>query len=210
MKGQGWKTVIVLAVVVAGVVFVAQVLRGRRPYTVHRSELSGWHVVTGRTGGGVAVGLRPPPALANDLYDQVTRRTSAELSAPEQPIVPLVLRDEFDISLMGVLSAQDIVDIARESGIEEASFEPVCMAEHSDASGAETERLFFVLFQAPEFERARADLMLMHPEHGGAVEFDPAALSPILTVAATDDRFARWWSLLPHDQTDCQIAMRTE
>jgi hypothetical protein len=148
--------------------------------------------------------------LTDELYEQVSSRNGSSLAAPEQPIVPLVLRDEFDTSLMGVLSAEDIVDIARQSGIESASFEPVCMAEHADASGDATERMFFVLFDAPEFAEARAQLILMHPEHGGAVEFDPAALSPILTVAATDDQFARWWRLLPHDESDCQIAMRTE
>jgi hypothetical protein len=202
--------VLVLALVVAGVLFFAQVFRSRRPYVIHRSELTGWQVVLGRLGGGVTVGLQPPPSLATDLYEQVTDRAGTQLAAPAQSIVPLVLREEFDTSLMGVLSAEEIVDIARQSGIESASFEPVCMAQHSDDSAGQDERLFFVLFESPEFERARADLMLMHPEHGGAVEFDPKALSPILTVAATDGEFARWWSLLPHDQRDCQIAMRTE
>ncbi len=210
MKRQGWKTALLLAVVAIAVLFMAQVFRGRRPYTVSRGELSGWRVVTGQMGGGVTVGLRPPPALTGDLYRQVTSRHGSDLAAPGQPIVPVVLRDEFDTSLMGVLAAEDIVEIVRQSGIESASFEPVCMAEHSEASSGETERLFFVLFESAGFEQARADLMLTHPEHGGAVEFDPSALSPILTVAATDDRFARWWPLLPHDQTDCRIAMRTE
>lgn len=205
-----WKTAIVITVVVAGIVLVSTLFRSRRPYVVHRSGLSGWQLVAGASGGGVTVGLQPPPALVEELYDQVSSRVGSELSAPGQPIMPIVLRDEFDSSLMGVLSAEEIVDIVRQSGIESASFEPVCMAEHADVSGDQTERLFFVLFQSEGFEKARADLILMHPEHGGAVEFDPAALRPILTVAATDDRFSRWWRMLPRDETDCQIAMRTE
>lgn len=205
-----WKPLLVMVAVMAGVFFAAQMLRSRRPYIVHRSELSGWQVVTGEAGGGVTVGLQPPAALTDDLYRQITNRRGADLAAPTPPLMPLVLRDEFDTSLMGVLSAEEIVDIVRESGIESASFEPVCMAEHVDTAGGETGRLFFVLFQSTEFDNVRADLMLMHPEHGGAVEFDPRALSPLLAIAATDDRFARWWDILPHDQSDCQIAMRTE
>lgn len=210
MTRRNWQVVLVLVVGGAVAWFVAQAIRNRRPYQVDSADLSGWSVVLGGPDDTVTVGLQPPSTLTDRLFAQVADRAGTPLEPAPQPIVPLILRHEFDESLMGVLSAEEVLAIARESGIESAAFEPVCMAEHVDTSDEGDARLFFVLFHSAAFDKARADIVLMHPEHGGGVEFDPAALTPKLAIASTDAEFGRWWTELPQNEIDCQTGVRTE
>lgn len=185
-------------------------IRNRGPYNVDAVALSGWTLVTSPPGDPALVALQPPPPLSTDLFQQLFQRTGQSLVAPAHPSVPLVLRDEYADSLQGVLSVEDILDKARDAGIEAARFEPVCMGQRRESAPGRSDELFFVLFRAPVFDKFRDELTPLFPEHAGAFPYEPKALSPILTIAATDREFVRWWPIAVRTQIDCRAALRIE
>jgi len=186
---------------------VVRTVRGRGPYHVERVELSGWKLVAAGPDDAALVALVPPPPLSTDLFQQLFQRTGQALVAPTHPTVPLVLRTEYADSLQGVLSTEDIIDTARDAGIETARFEPVCLGQHR-GSGSRESDVYFVLFEAPAFDDFREKLTPLFPEHAGAFPYEPKALSPILTIAATDREFARWWPLAVKTDLDCRASLR--
>jgi hypothetical protein len=187
---------------------IVTTIRGRRPYSVDATTLSGWTLVAGEPGAPALVALQPPPALPSALFDQLSKRTRQSLMAPSRPSVPLVLQVEYEESLQGVWSVADIVRLARETNLETARFEPVCVGQHSESSAGETHRLFFVMFSAPAFDEFRQQLTPLFPEHGGAGVFDPVALRPVLTIAASDREFVIRWPLAVEQRQDCQASLR--
>ena len=60
--------------------------------------------------------------------------------------------------------------------------------------------MFFVVFSAPAFDEFRQQLTPLFPEHGGWGVFDPVALRPVLTIAATDREFGIRWPLAVEQQ----------
>lgn len=188
---------------------IVRALRPRGPYSVDAAALSGWTLVTGEPGGPALIALQPPPQFSAALFQQVSQRTGLSLVAPSRPSVPLVLQTEYEESLQGVWSVDDIMRLARETGLDGARFEPVCLGLHTDSRVASSGQLFFVVFQAPAFVDFRQRLTPLFPEHGGSGTFDPPALRPILTIAATDRGFARWWPITVNQQSDCQASLRT-
>jgi hypothetical protein len=184
---------VIAAGLVAGLAlawFLVKTIRERRPYAVADRELSGWKVIAGPPGGAV-VALQPPPELAANLFREISRRTKEPLVAPDQPLVPLVLPDEYADSLQGVLSVDDIIEIAKGAGLDATRFEPVCVARSSDSQSGRVEELFSAIFEAPAYADFRQQLTPMFPEHAGSVTYEPAALHLMLPVAATDRELAR-------------------
>ena len=199
----------VAALVVVGLSWLlAKAIRNRGPYSIDGAALSGWTLVRGGPGDPALVALQPPSPLSAALFQQLLRRAGPSLVAPERPSVPLVLQSEYADSLQGVLSVEDVLDVARDAGVEAARFEPICMGRRESADGR-SGRLFFVLFEAPAFDRFRDQLTPLFPEHTGAFPYDPKALHPILTIAATDRESARWWPIMVDQRTDCQASLRT-
>ena len=71
------------------------------------------------------------------------------------------------------------------------------------APGA-TRGVYFLLFDAPAFTRFRQQLLeRLGATRGNASLFDPAALSPVLIVAALDGNFGRWMPLRADSDVDC-------
>lgn len=197
------------AIVVAGLtILLVRTLRGRGPYQVEDIVLSGWMLEASPPGEPSIVALRPPTPLSTELFQQLFRRTGESLVAPPHPSVPLVLRDEYSDSLQGVLTIEDIVDTARDVGLESARFEPVCMGRRRESSPGRGDELFFVVFNAPIFDKFRDQLTPLFPEHAGAFPYEPKALRPILTIAATDREFARWWPIPVTSHLDCLATFR--
>lgn len=194
--------------VVALASLVLGVLRGRGSYTVAADELSGWRLVAAPPDDPALVALQPPAPLAIDLFQQLFQRTGRTLVAAAHPSVALVLRGEYADSLQGVLSTEDILDTARDAGIETARFEPVCMGERRRAASGRSDESYFVRFDAPAFDNFRERLTPLFPEHAGAFPYEPKALSPILMIAASDRELVRSWSKDLHEQTDCMAALR--
>lgn len=184
--------------------FAVRAIRSRGPYRVEDKELSGWTLVEGEPGDTAVVALRPPMPLAAELFQQILGRRGPTLVAPAHPSVPLVLQSEYSDSLQGVFSVEDIMDLARDAGVTDARFQPVCMGRRQTAA----QELFYVVFAATAFTDFRDHLTPLFPEHGGAVPYDPGALRPILTVAATDAEFTRWWPIPFDEHQDCQAALQ--
>jgi hypothetical protein len=67
-----------------------------------------------------------------------------------------------------------------------------------------TRGVYFLLFDAPAFTRFRQQLLeRLGAARGNASLFDPAALSPVLIVAALDGDFGRWMPLRADPDVDC-------
>ena len=67
-----------------------------------------------------------------------------------------------------------------------------------------TRQLYFLLFDAPPFQRFREQIAtLLDAAAGGHLDYDPAALSPVLFVAATDTEFNRWLPMKANPAVDC-------
>jgi hypothetical protein len=194
---------------VAGIcVLFLSTIRNSSPYRVNASELSGWKLVM-EPGGTAFIALEPPAKLSADLFRQAVQRTRATLVAPEHPSVPLVLQSEYEDSLQGVLSTEDIKNLSRDTGVDTATFRPVCMARHRDTTAGRPRELWFVVFESPKFDQFRLQLSPLFPEHAGAAPFDPNTLRPILAIAATDDGFERWWPITL-GPTDCRDSMHVD
>jgi hypothetical protein len=48
------------------------------------------------------------------------------------------------------------------------------------------------------------------PEHGGIGVYDPAAISPLLPVAATTPDVSGWWPLALDAPVDCEAQLNVE
>lgn len=191
--------------------WVARTIRDSAPYSVGAEALSGWRLAVGEPGDAALVALQPPAELSADLFQQLHRRRRApSLVAPARAAVPLVLKSEYAESLQGVLSIDDILNVAREAGVETARFEPVCMAERRNPSPGRSDRLLFVLLHAPAFYSFRQQLSPLFPEHAGSGIFDPGALRPILIIAASDGDFARWFPIAVNQERECGPSVRTD
>lgn len=177
------------------------------PYHVDGAALSNWTVVAGGPGDPALVGLQPPSTLSADLFQQVFKRTSQSLVSPSPAILPLVLKGEYAESLQGVIGVDSIMQLARESELSTARFEPVCMGHRRQSAAGASAELFFLLFRAPAFDDFRQELVPSQPEHGGVGVYDPAALRPILTIASTARDFARWWPIGVDEDIDCEATV---
>jgi hypothetical protein len=175
------------------------------PYSADGAFLTNWRIVTGQNREPGVVSLQAPSQLTADLFRQLFERTMQSLAAPARPTVPLVLQGEYDESLQGVHSVDNIVNIAREAGLESARFNVVCMAQRHESAPGRNAQLFFVVLESPAFTRFRHQLMPTQPEHGGTgAPYEPAALRPVLVVASTDQDFGRWFPLKVDQERDCR------
>jgi hypothetical protein len=199
-----------LTVVTAGL--IGTILRdaGSRPYAIPRTALSGWTLEAGGPDEPWLVGAHPPDSVAAALFRDVAAKTSEPLVAPGRTSLGLVLRSEYDEGLQGVYGVDAILRMARDAGLEGASFEPVCLAHRVVSDGPTRRELFFVAFTAPEFNQLREDLIPPFPEHAGTGTYDPTTLSAILAIGATDDDFARWFPFAFDKQVDCIATLNTE
>jgi len=180
------------------------------PYTVERAQLQGWTVGLEPASGPSSplLVLRAPPELSNGLFRQVFARAMESLSMPDPGAIPLLLKGEFDRAFAGHLTPEALVAAARNAGLESSAPQPHCMAYRRVSNPDRTRQLYFVLFDAPGFERFRqqAGALLDAAVDGGTTgrpDYDPAALSPALLVAATDTEFNRWLPIRAEPTTDC-------
>ena len=66
-----------------------------------------------------------------------------------------------------------------------------------------TRSMYAVVFDAPAFGQFRQAVAAQVGSAGNSSPFDPAALSPALIVAATDENFSRWLPLSINPDVDC-------
>jgi len=203
---------ILIAVVLLGglgVLFVRSARSVRsEPYEIARARLAGWTLAIDPSpnSSGVMLGLQPDKETAAMLFSQVFSRTGETLSGPVPAAIPLVLQSEFDRASAGTLTPDALLTSGRGAGLESSSFEPRCMAQRRISEPGITRQVYFVRFEWPAFTRFRQQIARDMRAAGG-VGLDPAALSPVLIVAASDAAFGRWLPLRAEAVDDCLAPM---
>lgn len=178
--------------------------RDTPPASIPAAVLSSWTLVVGNGGEPWIVGLKPSDSLGGLLFEQAARHEGRPLVRPPYQAVPLVLQSEFADSLQGVYGSDSIVRMAREGGIETATFHPVCLAHQSVDTRSGHVDLYFVPFDAPAFAQLRADITPLEPEHAGIGIYEPGLLTPILIVGATTNAFDELWPIRFDSERDCE------
>jgi hypothetical protein len=199
--------VAVAALGVLAVLFVRSAQSSREtPFTVEQGSLAGWTLVVRPDADALGswLALSPPMSLASSLGREIFRRGGESVNYPSPPLMPLLLQTEFDRAFAGVVMPDDIVSLARSAGLESAAFTPRCMGRRRVSEPGATRGVYFLLFDAPAFTRFRQQLLeRLGAARGNASLFDPAALSPVLIVAALDGNFGRWMPLRADPDVDC-------
>lgn len=180
---------------------------GAHPLTIPSASLSNWTLVTSDGTDPWVAAAQPPAALTAELLRQVGQQAGQPLVTPRHPGVPLVLRSEFDDALQGVYGVDEVLRIARDSGVDTATFQPVCIARKVSGTGEARSELYFLILDAPAFNQMRIDLSPTQPEHAGIGTYDPGTVTPVLVIGATGGNIDQWWPLTVDRATDCQAAI---
>ncbi len=201
------KIVVVFAVLAGFLYLFLHTARDVRsePYTVDRQHLQPWTLsieVATRSTSPVLV-VKPPQELGSGLFGQVFQRMMESMKGSAGSGVPLVLRDEYELALAARYTPQALLDAARAAGLESASITPVCVAMRRVSEPGLTRQMYFVIFDAPAVVAFRQQLAKDLPPTPGFAPFDPAALSPILIIGASDADFDRWLPLQARADADC-------
>lgn len=194
------------ALAILAVLFVRSVNSTRAaPFAVARAHLSGWTLVPQPPQDplGAWLALSPPPQLARLLGRELFLRRGESLSHPVPPLVPLLLRSEFERAFAGRVPPEDIVSLARAAGLESVAWEPRCVG-HRRLSEARPRGVYFLLLNQAPFDRFRQQLAERLRASGGEPRlFETDALSPVLVVAALDGEFGRWMPLRVDPEAEC-------
>ena len=190
------KPLLILAAVgVIAFAFLRSVQSTREePYIISPAQLQNWtfDIEPGNAPTSVLIAMRPPRELASTLFRQLFTRHAESFNGPTVPFVALLLQDEFNRSFAGQVTSNDLLAAARSAGLGGAALQPRCMAYRRDSAPGVTRQLYFVVFDAPAFTRFRQDIATKALPNTG---FDPAALSPVMFVAASDANFNQWLPL---------------
>jgi hypothetical protein len=195
-----------LALAALGFVLVRSIRStGAQPFLMEPQHLSGWTLTVSPDADplGAVLSITPPMELMPPLTRALFARMGETLYYPP-PAIPLVLRGEFQRAMAGVLTPAGLLDAARETGLESATFQPRCMAHRRISSPGGVRGVYFLLFDQPEFTRFRALVAQRLQAAGGDTSlFDPAALSPVLLTADLEGRFSSWLPLRADPDADC-------
>jgi hypothetical protein len=201
--------VIVFALGVLGYLFVrsAQDVRSE-PYEIARARLSGWTLTvdSAPNASGALLGLEPDKQTAAGLFGQVFARSGETLSGPVPAAIPIVLQGEFTPGHAGMLTPDALLALARAAGLASAPLEPRCMAHRRISEPGITRQVYFVRFDWPAFSAFRQQVAQRMRASAGS-GLDPAALTPVLIVAASDAQFGRWLPLRAESADDCLAPM---
>ena len=195
-----------VAVAVLAVLFVRSARSaGSQPFTVARQDLSDWRLTLAPADDplGSLLSITPKVELMRPVARDLFARMGETLHYPPAAM-PVVLRGEFDRAMAGVLTPEGVLDAARASGIESATFQPRCMARQRVSAPGVVRGVYFLLFDLPQLTRFREQLAQQVRAAGGDVSsFDPAALSPVLLAATLDGNHRSWLPLRSDPDADC-------
>jgi len=171
------------------------------PFELDGERFSNWTLVAPERGAStfVAVGLRPPAMLTSMLFNELFDRTMSSMTAPGEDLLPLVFAREFGV---GGLSIAELLQVARDVGLEQAPLRPVCMAVKREPFAGRTREFHFVLIDMPELAAFRRKIAAIAVERGGGARFEP--LEPVLPIAGSDTAWESWWPLDVDPVIDCQ------
>jgi hypothetical protein len=203
--------IVTTVILVAGYLFVRSLHQTRSaPYTIAPEHLQGWTLVLHENARGnePLIALQPPRQLVSVLSRQIFTRSMESQSVPPAPGIPLVLRAEFERTFATRATPAALLGAARAAGAESMPIVPRCLAIRRESRPGLTRQLHFVLFDSPDVERLRRGLTALPDAEPGS-SFDPAALSPVLFVAASDADFGAWLPLRADPEADCVAPVET-
>ena len=179
------------------------------PYEVDDAALAGWTLALADPArpGLSALGLRPPRPLVPALFDQLFNRTMESMTSPGEAILPIVLQSEVQAALGAVWSPDQMLQAAREAGLEQARLDPVCMGVKRQPFAGRSRQFYFVLFDAPAVGAFRRELGRVAAERGGPGGFGATAFDLVLPIAGSDAGFASWWPITVDRGADCQAPL---
>jgi hypothetical protein len=190
---------IIAALGIIAVLFMRSVQSTREaPYIIAPEHLADWELAVdpGNAPTSVLVAIRPPRELASTLFRQLFTRHAESFNGPTVPFVALLLQDEFKRSFAGKLTLEDVLGIARATGVDRETMQPRCMGYLRDSAPGVTRQLYYVLFESAAFRQFRQQLAGQAlPDTG----FTPTALSPVMFVAASDANFNQWLPLAANE-----------
>jgi hypothetical protein len=189
-----------------GVLFMRSLEQARStPFTIDPRFLTDWtiSVVQAPTAASPILVLQPHPDLVPGMFGQVFARNSESLNSGGGRGIPLVLQAEFDRAFAGSLTPGALADVARNVGLGSGRLEPRCVAHFHVSEPGATRQLYAALFEVRGFDQFRRQIAMQTNAGAAAGSFDPAALSPVLFIAATDPAFDRWLPLRVDPATDC-------
>ena len=195
-----------LAVGVLGYLFVSSLEDTiSEPYSLEGASLSGWTLEMAEPGfSGLSVlGLRPPSLLRANLFDQLFDRTMESMTGPPDDLLPIVMLEEYQRGLAGLLSPSELLQRARTAGLDQLTLSPVCMAVIREPYQGTTRQFYFILFETPEIQAFRVDLAALAAAQGAS----PGLLDPfevVLPIAGSDPAFTTWWPLVVDRENDCR------
>jgi hypothetical protein len=195
------KVVATLAVIVGlGFAFWRSVHSSRaQAYVVPQAHLRPWTVSVemGSQPNDPVLMLRPPSALTTDLFDQVFKRSMESMRAPDTQGIPLVLQGELERAGARI-SADELLALARNAGLEAASPQPRCMAHRRAPEPDTRQQLYFAIFESGPFDAFRRALA----ERLGP-GFNADLVAPVLFVGVVESPLRRWLPLYPDAKKDC-------
>ena len=150
------------------------------------------------------LGLQPPPLLTPGLFDQVFKRTMESMVSPGVDILPVVLHSEFESHLRAVLAPDELLQVARDAGLEAARLEPVCMGVKREPFVGRSRQIYFVLFDTPVVVAFRQQLGRIAAESGSPEAFGATSFDLVLAVGGSDAGFASWFPISVDREADCQ------
>jgi hypothetical protein len=180
------------------------------PYVVDPAELTGWTLAIEKPepGSPALLSLQPPVPLIADVFRQIFQRSGVSLAGPNRASMPVVLAAEYDLALKPVVSAEELLDLARKAGLETERLQPVCMGITRVSTGGPVVQRFFMVFESKAFHDFRQELARLHQSRGGTGTFDAAALRPIVPVASFEADFEQWqWPLRFDQAADCRTRL---
>jgi hypothetical protein len=203
MKRVALRFVLVVAALgILGFLFLRSVDSTRAaPYTVSAAHLQNWTfaIEPGNAPNSVLLAMRPPREMNATLFRQLFTRHAESFNSPVVPFVPLLLQDEFNRSFAGQKRSEELLAAARAAGLDQSPLTPRCMGYRRESAPGVTRQLYFVMFDAPAYTRFRQQIAAMAlPDTG----FNPAALTPVMFVAASDENFNQWLPLRA-EEGDC-------
>lgn len=136
--------------------------------------------------------LRPSPDMAAGLFRQIFSRAMESLNSPGDPVIPLVLRGEFDRAVGDRLTQDALLAAARSSGLEGAMPSPRCIVHRRISEPGGVRQAFLVLFDSPAIIEFRRQIGL-----------DPGELSPVMFVAGAGADFNSWLPQRIDPDADC-------
>lgn len=179
------------------------------PYTMQQGHLRGWTVAidAAPAPSAPALSLRPPTEIGSGLFRQLFERAAESMNGPRPPVVPLLLREEFERSFAGASTLDALSKAAGEAGLDGSGFAPRCMALKRESAPGVTRQLYFVVFDAPAFTQFRQRIASLANANA---TYDAAALSPVLFIAASDANFNSWLPLRADLDSDCMAPIAVE